>query len=61
MYKRQAKWRGGQVTRGDVVVFDGHTTWGPVAGVAPGPLEGAIGRIEGHDPADCLLYTSRCV
>lgn len=54
-----AKWRGGQVTRGDVVVFDGHTTWGPVAGVAPGPLEGAIGRIEGHDPAD--VYVKRVI
>jgi signal peptidase I len=54
-----AKWRGGDVRRGDVVVFDGATTWGPVAGVAPGPLERAIGDVEGHDPAN--VYIKRVV
>lgn len=54
-----AKWRGGDVHRGDVVVFDGRTTWGAVTGVAPGPFERAIGTIEGHDPAD--VYIKRVI
>lgn len=54
-----AKWRGGTVQRGDVVVFDGRTTWGPVTGAAPGPLEQAIGAVDGHDPAD--VYIKRVI
>lgn len=54
-----AKWRGGDVQRGDVVVFDGATTWGPVTNASPGPLEAAVGAAEGHDPAD--VYVKRVI
>ena len=54
-----AKWRGGDVHRGDVVVFDGGTTWGSVTGVAPNALERAVGAMEGHDPAN--VYVKRVI
>lgn len=54
-----AKWRGGDVQRGDVVVFDGATTWGAVTGVVPDPVERAIGAMEGHDPA--TVYVKRVI
>ncbi|WP_255574192.1 signal peptidase I [Austwickia sp. TVS 96-490-7B] len=54
-----AKWRAGDVHRGDVVVFDGGTTWGPVPGVSTGLVEALFGKLDGHDPAN--VYVKRVI
>lgn len=54
-----AKWRAGEVHRGDVVVFDGEGTFGAVPGADAGPLEKAIGALDGHAPEN--VYVKRVI
>lgn len=54
-----AKWRGGEATRGEVVVFDGETTWGPVTGSPTGPWERLVGVVDGHEAR--FVYVKRII
>ncbi|WP_074788480.1 signal peptidase I [Austwickia chelonae] len=55
-----SKWSGGSgIARGDIVVFDGESTFGPVPGAESGPVEKLLGKLEGHEPRS--VYVKRVI